>query len=93
METRNADETLITADRVFIKHGYLPPSAAIEYLRGLRMDRILVCATQADTCVLAAGFALFDAGLHPALLKWLTVGSSLDRSGNLGVALVGAPLW
>jgi nicotinamidase-related amidase len=93
METRKADETLITADRVFIKHGYLPPSAAIEYLRGLRMDRILVCATQADTCVLAAGFALFDAGLHPALLKWLTVGSSLDRSGNLGVALVGAPLW
>jgi len=51
------------------------------------MDRILVCGTQADTCVLAAGFALFDAGLHPTLLKWLTVGSSLDRSGNLGARL------
>jgi hypothetical protein len=24
------------------------------------MDRILVCSAQADTCVLAAGFALFD---------------------------------
>jgi nicotinamidase-related amidase len=83
----NADESLIPANRVFIKHGYLPPAAAIEYLRGLRMDRILVCGTQADTCVLAAGFALFDAGLHPTLLRWLTVGSSLDRSGDLGERL------
>jgi nicotinamidase-related amidase len=82
-----ADESLIPANRVFIKYGYLPPPAAIEYLRGLRMDRILVCGTQADTCVLAAGFALFDAGLHPTLLKWLTVGSSLDRSGSLGAGL------
>lgn len=82
-----ADQSLISANRVFIKHGYLPPAAAIEYLRSLRMDRILVCGTQADTCVLAAGFALFDAGLHPTLLKWLTVGSSLDRSGNLGARL------
>jgi Amidases related to nicotinamidase len=82
-----ADESLIPANRVFIKHGYLPPPAAIEYLRSLRMDRILVCGAQADTCVLAAGFALFDAGLHPTLLKWLTVGSSLDRSGHLGARL------
>jgi nicotinamidase-related amidase len=82
-----SDESLVPADRIFIKHGYLPPPAAIEYLRGLRMDRILVCGVQADTCVLAAGFALFDAGLHPALLKWLTVGSSLDPSGNLGARL------
>ncbi|HTF70053.1 MAG TPA: cysteine hydrolase family protein [Edaphobacter sp.] len=82
-----ADETLVPANRVFIKHGYLPPPAAIEYLRGLRMDRILVCGVQSDTCVLAAGFALFDAGLHPSLLKWLTVGSSLDRSGDLGARL------
>lgn len=82
-----SDESLIPADRVFIKHGYLPPQSAIEYLRDLRMDRILVCGTQADTCVLAAGFALFDAGLHPTLLKWLTVGSSLDRSGDLGARL------
>jgi nicotinamidase-related amidase len=81
------DESLVPADRTFIKHGYLPPLAAVEYLRGLRMDRILVCGTQADTCVLAAGFALFDAGLHPTLLKWLTVGSSLDRSGTLGARL------
>ena len=84
-----ADKSLITADRVFIKHGYLPPPAAIEYLRDLQMDRILVCGTQADTCVLAAGFALFDAGLHPTLLKWLTVGSSLDRTDNLGARLWG----
>jgi hypothetical protein len=30
---------------------------------------------------------LFDAGLHPTLLKWLTIGSSLDRSGELGARL------
>lgn len=82
-----ADESLVLANRVFIKYGFLPPPAAIEYLRSLRVDRILVCGTQADTCVLAAGFALFDAGLHPTLLKWLTVGSSLDRSGDLGARL------
>jgi nicotinamidase-related amidase len=82
-----ADESLVPADRVFIKHGYLPPARAIEYLRDLRINRILVCGTQADACVLAAGFALFDAGLHPTLLKWLTVGSSLDRSGELGARL------
>jgi nicotinamidase-related amidase len=82
-----ADENLVSAERVFIKHGYLPPMSAIEHLRDLGMDRILVCGTQADTCVLAAGFALFDAGLHPALLRWLTVGSSLDRSGELGARL------
>jgi len=82
-----ADESLISANRVFIKNGYLLPRAAIEYLRDLQMDRILVCGTQTDTCVLAAGFALFDSGLHPTLLKWLTVGSSLDRSGDLGARL------
>jgi nicotinamidase-related amidase len=81
------DDSLISANRVFIKNGYLPPPAAVEYLRRLRADRILVCGTQADTCVLAAGFALFDAGLHPTLLRWLTVGSSLDRSGDLGARL------
>ncbi len=82
-----ADESLVPADRVFIKHGYLPPAAVIDYLRELQVDRVLVCGTQADTCVLAAGFALFDAGLHPTLLKWLTIGSSLDRSGALGARL------
>ncbi len=82
-----ADESLVAADRIFIKHGYLPPHSAIDYLRDLQVERVLVCGVQADTCVLAAGFALFDAGLHPTLLKWLTVGSSLDRSGELGARL------
>jgi nicotinamidase-related amidase len=81
------DESLVEADRVFLKHGYLPPPQALDYLRGQRFDRVLVCGVQAETCVLAAGFALFDAGLHPTLLKWLTVGSSLDRSGELGARL------
>ncbi|WFN87152.1 cysteine hydrolase family protein [Agrobacterium pusense] len=81
------DESLVVADRVFIKHGYAPPREAIDYLLSLKLDRVLVCGIQADTCVLAAGFALFDAGLHPTLLPWLTVGSSLDRSGELGARL------
>ena len=46
------------------------------------------CGVQVDACRLVAGFMLFDAGLHPTLLKWLRVGSSLDRSANLG-----ADLW
>jgi len=81
------DDSLVAADRVFVKHGYLPPPAAIDYLRDLKPDRVLVCGVQTDTCVLAAGFALFDAGLHPTLVKWLTLGSSLDRSGALGARL------
>jgi len=48
---------------------------------------VLVCGLQTETCCLAAGFALFDAGLRPTLLTDLTVGSSLDRSGGLGVRL------
>src|SRR3984957_13346125 len=82
-----SDESLVPADHIFVKHGYLPPVAAIHHLRDLQVDRVLVCGIQAETCVLAAGFALFDAGLHPTLLKWLTVGSSLDPSGELGARL------
>ncbi|MGJ5043213.1 MULTISPECIES: cysteine hydrolase family protein [unclassified Bradyrhizobium] len=81
------DKCLVPADKVFIKHGYLPPKAAIDYLKDLAVDRVLVCGIQADTCCLAAGFMLFDAGLRPTLLKWLSVGSSLDRSATLGAKL------
>lgn len=82
-----SDDSLVAADRVFIKHGYAPPKAAIDYLASLGPDRVLVCGIQADTCVLAAGFSLFDAGLRPTLIPWLTVGSSLDRTGVLGTRL------
>jgi nicotinamidase-related amidase len=81
------EDVLVRVDRVFVKHGYLPPAEAIDHLRELRVDRVLVCGVQSETCVLAAGFALFDAGLSPTLLSWLTVGSSLDRSGTLGAKL------
>ncbi|MEJ8311243.1 cysteine hydrolase family protein [Agrobacterium larrymoorei] len=81
------DESLVAADRIFIKYGYAPPKEAIDYLLSLDVDRVLVCGIQADTCVLAAGFSLFDAGLSPTLLPWLTVGSSLDRTGALGTRL------
>jgi nicotinamidase-related amidase len=81
------DGSHVPADCVFIKHGYLPPMAAIEHLISRGVERIFVCGTQADTCCLAAGFMLFDAGLHPTLLKWLSVGSSLDRSAALAASL------
>jgi nicotinamidase-related amidase len=78
------DEPLVNADRVFVKHGYAPPVEMIQYLKTTGVKRVLVCGVQADNCCLAAGFLLFDAGLHPTMLKWLTAGSSLDRSGELG---------
>jgi len=81
------DESLIAADHIFIKHGYAPTPETINHLKSLAPDRVLVCGIQTDTCVLAAGFALFDAGLQPTLISDLTVGSSLDRSGKLGVDL------
>jgi len=82
-----SDDSLVLADRIFVKHGYLPPQDAIEHLAALRPSCVFVCGIQADTCVLAAGFALFDAGLSPTLLTDLIVGSSIDRSGELGAKL------
>jgi len=82
-----SDDSLVPTDKMFVKHGYLPPTALISHLRTLQVERVLVCGLQAETCVLAAGFMLFDAGLHPTLLPWLTVGSSLDRTGELGARL------
>ena len=81
------DEPLVVTDRLFVKHGYAPPVELIHYLKNAAVQRVLVCGIQADTCCLAAGFLLFDAGLHPTMLKWLTVGSSLDRSAELGARL------
>lgn len=81
------DDGLVEADRVFVKYGYLPPPDLIGHLRARGVDRVLVCGIQTDACCLAAGFMLFDAGLRPTLLKWLSVGSSLDRSAELGARL------
>jgi nicotinamidase-related amidase len=81
-----SDDCAIPVDRIFLKYGYLPLEL-IGYLRSLAVDRVLVCGIQVDTCVFAAGFLLIDAGLHPTLLPWLTIGSSLDRSGELGARL------
>ncbi|NBF05881.1 isochorismatase family protein [Pseudomonas sp. Fl5BN2] len=81
------DHSLVAAEQVFIKHGYGPTPEILDYLKSLSPERVLVCGIQTDTCVLAAGFALFDAGLQPTLITDLTVGSSLDRSGQLGVDL------
>lgn len=81
------DDSLVAADEVFVKYGYLPPPELVARLRALAPERVLVCGVQAETCVLAAGFGLFDAGLAPTLISDLVMGSSLDRSGRLGVDL------
>ncbi len=79
--------SLVQTDRTVIKHGYGPPSEVIEQFKNWKIERVLVCGIQADACVLAAGFALFDAGLHPTIVADAVFGSSLDRSGQLGVDL------
>lgn len=81
------DESLIEADQVFVKHGYGQTVETLEYIKQMGVERVLVCGMQTETCVLAAGFALFDAGLAPTLVTDMTVGSSLDRSGQLGIDL------
>jgi nicotinamidase-related amidase len=81
------DESLVETGAVFVKYGYLPPRAMLDYLATRQPQRVLVCGMQTETCVLAAGFMLFDAGLSPTLITDLTVGSSLDRTGELGVSL------
>lgn len=81
------DACLVEVDQVYAKHGYAPPADVIQHLMDARPDRVLVAGIQTETCCLAAGFALFDAGLTPTLITNLTVGSSLDRSGQLGIRL------
>ena len=81
------DECPLPVDKVFIKYGYSPTDELINYLKSLKVKNVYVCGIQTDTCVLAAGFKLFDAGLFPCLVTDLTVGSSLDRSGDLGIKL------
>lgn len=81
------DRCLAPADKVFTKHGYLPPPELVAHLNERGARKVFVCGVQADTCVLAAGFALFDSGLNPALIADLVAGSSLDRGGELGVRL------
>ena len=64
------DESLVEADQVFVKHGYGQSAEAIDYIRQLGVERVLVCGLQTETCVLAAGFALFDAGLMPTPVSY-----------------------
>lgn len=82
-----ADQPLVRTDKLFVKHGYAPPPELVDWLKDAGVNRVLVCGLQADTCCLAAGFQLFDAGLYSTLLKWLVIGSSLDRSADLGARL------
>ncbi|MEM8729549.1 MAG: isochorismatase family protein [Pseudomonadota bacterium] len=72
------DDSLVRADHVVIKHGYGPSQAVLDRLADWRPGRVLVCGIEADACVLAAGFALFDAGLRPTLVGDAVAGSSRD---------------
>jgi nicotinamidase-related amidase len=87
LEPSVSDENLVQADQLFVKHGFGPSAATMQHLKQLNPERVLVCGIQTETCVLAAGYSLFDAGLRPTLITDLTVGSSLDRSGQLGISL------
>ncbi|WP_312931912.1 hydrolase [Pseudomonas sp.] len=82
-----SDHCMHEADRVFIKHGYGLGREALDCLRELHPERVLVCGVGADSGLLAVGFSLFDAGLTPTLVTDLTIGSWLDRSGHTGMAL------
>jgi len=81
------DESLVKTDHMVVKHGYRPTDEVIKLFQEWAVDRVLVCGVQADTCVLAAGFMLFDSGLQPTIVADAVVGSELDRSGRLGVNL------
>lgn len=81
------DHSLVNADHIYIKHGYCPSGETLTRLKQMQPDRVLVCGLQTETCALAAGFMLFDAGLNPTLITDLTVGSSLDPTGMLGIRL------
>ncbi len=37
------------ADRLFIKHGYAPSPETIDYLKSLKVDRVLVCGLVGDS--------------------------------------------
>jgi len=81
------DDSLVTADHICVKNGYSPTQDVVAKLRAFQPDRVLVCGIQAETCVLAAGFKLFDAGLSPTIIADCVIGSSLNPSGELGVKL------
>lgn len=82
-----SDDSLVSADHLCVKYGYRPSPETIEHLRAFAPDRVLVCGMQAETCVLAAGFALFDNGLQPTIIANAIIGSKLDPTGRLGVRL------
>ncbi len=81
------DESLVRTKAMFVKHGYRPTNEVINLFKEWSVEQVFVCGVQAETCVLAAGFALFDEGLNPTIVSDAVVGSKLDRSGQLGVDL------
>lgn len=83
----STDESLVRTNLVFPKNGYAPSEAALQALKSWAPDRVLVCGVQADACVLATGFALFDAGLNPTCIADAVAGSAADPSGRLSLAL------
>jgi hypothetical protein len=81
------DRCLVDVQRVFYKYGYLPPDELIAHIRTYSPERVLVAGVQTDTCVLAAGFRLFDEGLSPTLVLPLCQGSSADPESRIAAML------
>ncbi|MCA3244331.1 MAG: hydrolase [Alphaproteobacteria bacterium] len=66
---------LVSTGAVIPKHGYGLPAQAVEWLKRQSPDEVLVVGGHTDANLLAAGFALFDAGLKPACVPVLNFGN------------------
>jgi hypothetical protein len=66
---------LVSTGVVFPKHGFNLPLQLIEWLKNQKADEILVVGGHTDANLLAAGFALFDAGLKAACVPVLNFGN------------------
>jgi hypothetical protein len=85
--TPSADDAPLAATEA-IRQTWLCAAARTHPLSGCARARPRVgLRNPGDTCCLAAGFLLIDAGLAPTMLRRLTVGSSPDRSADLGARL------
>ncbi len=51
------------------KHTYSLPTEFVDELKKLKAKQIDICGTDYDSCVLAIGFQLFDAGFVPKFYK------------------------
>lgn len=64
---------------IFEKMGYGLTQKMIDDIKLLRIKEIEVCGTDADACVMAIAYNLFDNGIKPIILKDLIGSSSRNK--------------